>query len=67
VTYATLISAQVANKDILENLYLEFAPGMIHGRVIRNWIPISLVMQIGIAGGLIGIAGWILNPLHKKK
>lgn len=67
VTYSTLISAQVANQDILKRLYLDFAPGMIHGRVIQNWIPISLVMQLSIAGGLIGIAGWILNPVHKKK
>lgn len=67
VTYSTLISAQVANQGILERLYMEFAPGMIHGRVIRNWIPISLVIQLGIAGGLIVGAGWVLNPVHKKK
>lgn len=67
VTYSALISAQVANQGILEKLYLEFAPGMIHGRVIRNWIPFSLVIQLGIAGGLIVGAGWVLNPVHKKK
>ncbi|MCX4269103.1 MAG: ABC transporter permease subunit [Lachnospiraceae bacterium] len=66
VTYSTVISAQVANQDILEQLYLEFAPGMIHGRVIRNWIPFSLVIQLGMAFGLIGVAGWMLNPLHKR-
>lgn len=67
VTYSTVISNQVANQDILEQLYLEFAPGMIHGRVIRNWIPLSLAIQVGIALGLIGVAGWILNPLHKRE
>ena len=67
VTYSTLISAQVANQGILERLYMEFAPGMIHGRVIRNWIPFSLVIQLGIAGGLIAGAGWVLNPVHKKR
>lgn len=66
VTYSTVVSTQVANQDILERLYLEFAPGMIHGRVIQNWIPFSLVIQLGIAFGLIGVAGWILNPLHKR-
>jgi len=67
ITYASLISAQVANQDILKELYLKFAPKMIHGRVIRHWIPISLSMQLGIAIALIAIAGWSLNPLHKKK
>lgn len=66
VTYATVVSAQVANQDVLKQLYLEFAPGMIRGRVIRNWIPLSLAIQMGIALGLIGIAGWMLNPLHKR-
>ena len=67
VTYSTVISNQVANRDILKQLYLEFAPGMIHGRVIRNWIPFSLVIQLGMSICLIGIAGWVLNPLHKKR
>ncbi len=67
VTYSTVISNQVANRDILKQLYLDFAPGMIHGRVIRNWIPFSLVIQLGMSICLIGIAGWVLNPLHKKR
>ena len=67
VTYSTMVSNQVANRDLLKQIYLKFAPGMIHGRVIRHWILFSLVMQLGIAFGLIGVAGWILNPLHKRK
>lgn len=66
VTYATVLSNQVANQGILERLYLQFAPGMVHGRVIRNWIPFSLGIQLGAAVGLVGVAGWILNPLHKR-
>ncbi len=67
VTYSTMVSNQVANRDLLKQLYLKFAPGMIHGRVIQHWIFFSLVMQVGISFGLIGVAGWILNPLHKKR
>lgn len=64
VTYSALISTQVADKDILKELYLMFAPSMVHGRVITHWIPLSLVIQMGISGILIMAAGWILNPLH---
>ena len=38
VTYSTMVSNQVANRDLLKQLYLKFAPGMIHGRVIQHWI-----------------------------
>lgn len=66
VTYGTMISAQVANQDILKELYLQFAPEMMQGRVLQFWLPISLALQAGTAALLLILSAWILNPLHKR-